>query len=343
MFACLVAAGLPSSLAHARIQFYVGANLQKNNVRHQITFATDYLSQYVSDVYIKALDATYADMLAFAKSGGLTSLKSSTPRELLQALMNDHPAEFHKTRPSSVAYSFTVGAFVARHEKVLLAVEAFWGRERMSEDESSKITIVSGAAPDAILNTAPSKEGARTVVVLNQDSKLNPTEYSLRPYSYLHGSIEIGNELKVERNTYCGAQLRLGSVVADRMYAYAVLGADVSNVHVKSTHKWSDFPQFVLYTCSPTYIGANIIKFLKYTLDPSTTSSQDLAFDKSKYVVGIVGGLGGEFFMSRTLSVRMDLTYSYFPDKRIPSTNSKAELQYTSTNWRLGVGVCWRF
>jgi hypothetical protein len=292
-------------------------------------------------------------MIEAGKQEKLTTALVGTPYELFLLLLNDNSAEFYKNSTSSPSFSGTVGLFVYRHELVLLALEIYAGRTLFKETLPSKTTVVSSHVPSILKQKKQTKERETDdhyVISLSssiaEDKEalgvLNPQGNSLVPYSYLDGKIEVDNTVNITHGFSTGIIFRIGSIIKDRFYAFAILGAELNNISIKTSHQDKEFPQFSLYTCLPTYVSASSMKFYVYKIDPHTTETHSIYFDKNKLICGIVGGGGMEFFVTRKVSLRADITYTYCADMRISSSNKLAELLYSSRRWKFGCGIYYR-
>ncbi len=361
------------SFLWGRIQFYVGVHGDFRNLKHTLTMGNHGWNEVLVEAYKNDLTKLSESWLNRQDNTSGDQLLPSwmtqgTPLKHFKDLLDDKTSEIWKKRTTTFDIRLTGGGFFFRHEKVLMALEGFFGRSVMSANEKTSLEVFEASAPQELVEAWKagkfveeySKEssslgggssGGTKVVRYNtydtQSTRLNPYSNSTLPYIYVYNEnkISVQHDIKISSTAFLGSDLRLGSVLKDRLYLYGMVGVQGEWFSLDAKGRLPQgLPSLSLFYCCNAYSSpGDSAVFGHETISSSGATIQEKIFKKTKFKLGVFGGAGIEFYATHRVSLRADVTYTYFPDVQFQATDGAALIKYTHRPWKVGLGAFWRF
>jgi hypothetical protein len=337
--------------SYAKIQFYVGGAVVESTISHDVTHDMAHWNKVFTKEYEISLKQIYDEIFSHTVDGKekIASLATGTPQEVFAVLLNDNSSNILKKKTRSISAYATVGAFIYRYKAILIAFESYIGGSSVDETHKSTTYSIKSSAPSKITEgtynvsaITPSKINILETT-LNEAGILNSKKNPRVPSSYVDGECRLQNEVVLRSSFRTGILFRIGTILADRIYVFALLGADLASRLIKVTSECDPAKELTYYTSNPEMSGDINLTFYKFAIVPTEQGVRKITFNHRKNIIGIVGGCGAEIFITRRLSARADISYKHSADLRVKSTDQSAELMYRSSHWRFGGGIFFRF
>lgn len=364
LFLLLAAVSLP---IWGRPQIYIGLQGEIKNAKHVLTLGNQGWNDLLLEAYQKNLEALTSTWLSRVKdnSSNTTSnnptydvlpywLTNGPPKNLFQDLLDDNSPEVDRKHVMAFDIRALAGAYLFRHEKMLIAAEFFIRGSSFSRQVSTQQNLLDSDVPELLLtayrNGSFSTQTASGANIYNtQESSLNPMANSLLPYIYVHPGhdIQAKNDVKVSSHFSFGGDIRLGTIFRDRAFLYAILGGQGGFFSVDGTLTLaSGLPSLLVFyyaSTGPSAYDTNV-PYGVDTLRPSgSVNTSPRKFTKSKLKWGILGGAGIEFYLNHKLAIRTDVTMTYYTDLSIKAQDSINLIKLTHKPWHISFGVVYRF
>lgn len=349
--------------ACSRPQFYVGIQTHMLTDRQTLTLGKNGWNDALLEAYTPALtnlwtewqkrtstDTQNSKVLPFWTGNG------KTPLALFKEYLDDFSGQIYSNRRLSGDFRVFAGAYVFRHESILLAIELFGGRAALGIETSTDTEIFKSNAPALLVEADNAGKFNANVNnetdipgnpnVFKTDSlDLNPYANSLSSYMYLHHANPFFIQNKIHLTTYFdfGGAIRLGTLLKDRLFLYATLGGQYEWVDLELTSQFKGaLPELTLfYFCNNSASLYNTANFGKETLSPKATStSRGLQAKRLKF--GLLCGLGAEVYVTRRLALRLDVSFTYFADSIFESSGKDLAVRVHHHPTRFGIGLVWR-
>lgn len=350
---------LSSLTLWGRPQIYVGLQCGVSNTKHVLTLGKQGWNELLLQSYKDSLENKTSSWISRVKDGGMAKtppywILNGTPKNLFQDLLDDKSSEISRRRLTSFDIRATLGAYLFRHEKMLFAAEIFAGGASFSSQQNSQQPLLDADVPQDLLSAYQqglfrdqNSTGSLSYDVKNFD--LNPMANSLRPYMYVRPNtkIQAKNAVEVTAHFLCGGAIRLGTLLKDRVFLYALLGAQSERFSLNTTLTLeSSLPTLQVFYYASSYASAydENVTFGVDTINPdASVSAAPRQFKKSKMKWGILGGFGLEFYINHRLALRTDVTMTYYTDLNIKAQDDVSLLKLTHKPWRIGLGLVYRF
>lgn len=144
------------SFLWGRIQFYVGVHGDFRNLKHTLTMGNHGWNEVLVEAYKNDLTKLSESWLNRQDNTSGDQLLPSwmtqgTPLKHFKDLLDDKTSEIWKKRTTTFDIRLTGGGFFFRHEKVLMALEGFFGRSVMSANEKTSLEVFEASAPQELV------------------------------------------------------------------------------------------------------------------------------------------------------------------------------------------------
>lgn len=371
---------LGSTASYATGRFYVGLTLLGTLQHSKVSLDNDYWGAVIKEVYKDSFaekGEKITDIIKNLIQNGLAVDKdnktkvapfyanSALPADLLQDRLHDQKAECYDGHPFAAGFSATLGLFCLRSRNILASLEITGGRTFQNEKSPGKFCVLSAHFPfpfsDEIFQNPAAystrditytrkEEGVLATISTAEDvyAQWNPRKNTQAPLTHLQSPSLGGISVLEFKETFSmRLLLRVGSVLHDRVYLYALLGGEATRLHFKLKQILDhDFKN--MYYAYPSNFNTSTSANLTFQCDPLppkegiTPDHTKLTCDQSTTRLAIVGGIGSEFFINRRWSARLDMTVAFGPDTLI-NTDRSVKLRYSELRGQAGLGVVWRF
>lgn len=307
-------------------------------------------------------------------NGSIPAIMDGMPKDLF--LEKIKSGKIFDDNPFGKGFSITAGNFCFRDKSLLCAIELSSSFTYSNLKNFKRTCIFSSPLPfkfeenfngqndDGITwydcqesdkKTSPDFvgmfDGRAAVLVgdLESTKRLSPKNNTQAPLTYWYGPLlEIISTLELKEKFSIKFLFRAGTLLKDRFYLYALLGGRLSRFSFQFKQILDkNFP--LMYYCYikefPRSNNENLT-FLFRSITPNkkfTPENTQLICNRSATQLGFVGGIGGEFFINKHLSTRLDFTMSVGPDTLINTEKSSTQLRYSELRGKLSLGVFWRF
>lgn len=320
--------------AAPRIEFYAGVSAQFGIIHDSVSWGEEgYWQNKVFATYEEHLNSLYDP----EKNKDVKLWRTYSPLSTqFQLCQQGLPAEIYKDHDRAEQAMLTLGAFVYRHESVLIAAECYGGYSSYSITKEMTHALFKGDVLPQLVGLPLGKNKL-------EGMQLSAYGGAGIHYSYLEGDIRMSQRLKITRDYSFGGLLRLGPVVKQRLFVFFCAGAerDRQQIDLVDHDPVGEDAIYGLF-CLDEYQQTKP-EWQKEKIIAKTPLSESLSkISERVWNTGIVGGLGAEVFVTKRLSVRCQATYVYFPD-HIVSSNMGGTINYTPHYWQTNVGIFWRF
>ncbi|GHS92112.1 hypothetical protein AGMMS49949_03630 [Alphaproteobacteria bacterium] len=334
--------------AQARIQFYGGLGIHRGSSHHKVNFKNDYWNKKFCEIYEEPFKKIKKDFVVNKKVQGIEikpfTISHGSPLELFERLLDDQSSELMKQNIATPQFEGTLGIFCFRNKAVLLAVEMVAGRASGEVLNKGEMTIFKAEPPKSLLDAKDKgTDSGKTAEV-----DLNPFRNMEFPLIHLNGLFTLTQETKVKRSFYYKIQARIGTVIKDRVYVFALVGAETNKLDLFHESSPKTIFDIILFFCSEqdpykdthgfNYMTIPLQKELKENLQKTKRICK-----KNRFNAGVVGGAGLEFFVTRRFSLRSDFSYTYCSEATFQAKEDKLTFSCTDTHWRVGLGLFLRF
>jgi hypothetical protein len=349
--------------SYSRIQIYIGGIVDWQSKYEKLIFGDGYWRGSLTANYGPALRGILSEAAISHTLLGVSypTLFQGTPLDFFKILLMEQSADIFKERRVRSGGYFSVGAFIYRHSSILLATEFRVGTKFSDINQKNETILIESIAPTplkkyydanqpkgdiiAIANaiTSANNGQATNIQTFFQDNPSLAIPNTKNPTLYFDANIATTNTLKLTHRFQSEFNIRIGSIIKDRLFLFLLLGAEANNFSINLGSSPKSENPVVLYVA--TLKGdANASSYYYFTIAPKTNlNDYAMRFKARKFSYGATGGIGAEIFISKHLSFRPEVTFTYSSDVSFPSTCGKTKVLYSGSHFRASLGVFYRF
>ncbi|MDR0632874.1 MAG: hypothetical protein LBF84_01920 [Holosporales bacterium] len=318
-------------------QIYVGVNFQKNLTTNTINLGEEaYWNCKIKEFYSDALAEIY-NQYAQNPTGDKKWFLIGLPSDFFNVLLQCAPSNLYDKTNDDHQVSIVIGSYFFRHEAFLAAAEISLGVSSFKVEQKVQIHLFDGDAPQE-MRTTPAQDG--TITLHEKFSILKTLTQSL----FFGGNILLNQYILLKNNFSADVHFRVGRIVKDRLYVFSILGATINKSHVEVIDDNIETDGLTLYYCTNQWASDTSALWKPETLAPKDDlNTQKLAFIGEKTSVGVVAGIGVEFFVSHKITIRTQCAYAYYPSYTILSTNGFANIRHWAKGIKVNFSLLWRF
>lgn len=344
-------AGLFGGQHASPVEFYVGAAAQCGFGKHVVASGGEaYWNKCIYRNFQKTLET-----LSARGQGSSAGIQTGAEQYRNQGGLGPAfvlcqqviPAQLYdKTHQRGMGMA-AIGAYIYRHKHVLVACEAYGAYASLDVARKQDHVVFKGDVPTALQPYADAAvPGGGDISVpyeVGIDPSVDSEEQNAR-YAYFDGEIAVEQEFALEQHYFVGLTLRTGALAGERAFVFLCVGPELafSKIRVKdlAVHG-ADKLTLLRFSASQTYNATTT--WSKVALPGESDLANALTtFDQKICSAGVTVGLGTDFFCSRHLVLRPQVTYSYYPERQIAGQSGSC-IKYKMRMWRISLGVFWRF
>jgi opacity protein-like surface antigen len=323
---------------------YVGFLAQKNFSTSSINMDEDaYWVNAIKSAYNDDLDRMDRDQYqAQLAAQGQVWYFLGFPKDYFNLLLINAPSKLYDRQEDDYQSKIVLGAYLFRFDSVLIASEICIGASSLKLSDNVTVNLFKGDVPQKMLEEMEKTNGSGDYLLF-ESTKYSAIKAESAQQMYWDGTIDLRQRVAFEKGMTYGINFRVGSIVKNRAYAFVIIGAEVDCIKVNSADVGVDNSGLQLIYCTDSYQGPNSNWKVESLATSRDLKENLLEFNESKHTIGVVCGLGAEFFVSRKISVRAQAQYVYHSDTKFTSTDGAGNLKFSSAGLQINGGIFWRF